>query len=222
MVIRGCVKIDNGNRATAGILRDSTRCRNVTLVITIIQIIVTIYIALAAANVIEFSIQGSGSFMGIHGSSHASEIAAASADSFMYNYRINWGEGYTTVESDFLINGADGGYGNQYRVVASGAGHKIRYDAYRIAGNFTGSRDFTIEIRPGENESVDQLVLMDGNMTLTAQIRSVDKYGRPVDNETIYLIGEAIVRSYVNLSSTYPRPDDWLGLCGKIADQWGL
>lgn len=104
---------------------------------------------------------------------------------------------------------------------ASGAGHKIAYDAYKIAGNFSGSRDFRIEIRP-EGENVDQLILMDGNMTLTAQIRSRDKLGRPVSNETVYMMGEALVRSYVELRSENPKPEDWLGLCGSIAEQWGI
>lgn len=194
--------------------------KHVAIAITVLQVCLMLLILLTDGNVIEFRASGEGMLYSTHSSSNAGETAGVDTGEFAYTHKVEWAEGYSKVTSVFVARAA-GGYGDQYVVTARGAGHTIDYEVRQIAGNFSGNRDFTLHIRPDDqSEDLDQHILVQGNMTLIAKIRSTDRFGRPLDNETVFLRGKAMVDSYVNLSKPATRPEDWLGFCEEIERRW--
>ncbi|MDH7597522.1 MAG: hypothetical protein QHG98_07295 [Methanothrix sp.] len=202
--------------------RECRAYKHIAIAIAVLYIGLIAALVLTDANVIEFRATGEGMIYSTHSSANAGETAGVDTGEFAYTYKVEWSEGFSKVTSVFVAK-AEGGYGDQYVVTARGAGHTITYEARQIAGNFSGNRDFTLYIRPDDqNENLDQHILVQGNMTLVAKIRATDRFGRPLDNETVFLRGKALVDSYVNLTKPYPTPGDWLGLCTEIEKKWGV
>jgi len=166
------------------------------------------------ANLIEEKFTGVGQFDHSSYSKSASD-RAMSTGTMAYEMSRNWkNESAQTFSTSFIISGAGGGYKDQYVVKASGAGYKHSYQATKISGDFSGSGESTVSMETGV-QSLDSLVLMDGNATFRGRIIN-GQTGRPATEAEMDAVGEYIFRSYLNISDEIKEPDDWLGFCDRM------
>ena len=169
------------------------------------------------ANVIEEKFSGIGQFDHSSYSKSASDRAMSDGGAIAYEMSRNWkNESAQTFSTSFIVSGAGGGYKDQYVVKASGAGYKHTYQATKISGDFAGSGESTVSMETGV-QSLDSLVLMDGNATFRGRIIN-GQTGRPVTEAEMDAVGEYVLRSYLNISEEIKTPEDWLGFCASFSD----
>jgi hypothetical protein len=169
------------------------------------------------ANLIEEKFSGIGQFDHSSYSKSASDRAMSDGGAIAYEMSRNWkNESDQTFSTSFIVSGAGGGYKDQYVVKASGAGYKHTYQATKISGDFSGSGDSSVSMETGV-QSLDSLVLMDGNATFRGRIIN-GQTGRPVTEAEMDAVGEYILRSYLNISEEIQTPEDWLGFCASFSD----
>jgi len=168
------------------------------------------------ANVIEESIFGSGTMDHSSYSEHASDRARTKdAESVAYKMARNWeSKDNQTFTSSFIVSGAGGSYQDQYVVKASGAGYKHTYQATKITGDFSGSGDSTITLQTG-TQSLDSLILMDGNATFQGRIIN-GQTGRPVNEAELEAVGKFVIRSYLNITEKPKTVEGWLDFCSGL------
>jgi hypothetical protein len=169
------------------------------------------------ANLIEEKFSGTGQFD--HSSySKAASDRAMSTGTMSYEMSRDWkNESAQTFSTSFIVSGAHGGYKDQYVVKASGAGYKHTYQATKISGDFSGSGESTVSMETGV-QSLDSLVLMDGNATFRGRIIN-GQTGKPLTETEMDAVGEYILRSYLNISEEIKTPEDWLGFCASFSDE---
>jgi hypothetical protein len=167
-------------------------------------------------NLIEEKFAGQGQFDHASYSEHASD-RAMSTGSMSYEMKRDWqNESDQTFSTSFIVSGAGGSYKDQYVVKASGAGYKHEYSATKISGDFSGSGKSTISMETGV-QSLNSLVLMDGNATFRGRIIN-GQTGRPLTETEMDAVGEYVLRSYLNISEPIKTPEDWLGFCASFSD----
>lgn len=169
------------------------------------------------ANVIEEKFSGVGQFDHASYSESASDRAMSDGGVIAYEMSRDWeNESAQTFSTSFIVSGAGGGYKDQYVVKASGAGYKHTYTATRISGDFSGSGESTVSMETGV-QSLDSLVLMDGNATFRGRIIN-GQTGKPLTEAEMDAVGEYVLRSYLNISEEIKTPEDWLGFCSHFSD----
>lgn len=169
------------------------------------------------ANLIEEKFSGIGQFDHSSYSKSASDRAMSDGGAIAYDMSRDWlNESAQTFSTSFIVSGAGGGYKDQYVVKASGAGYKHTYQATKISGDFSGSGESTVSMETGV-QSLDSLVLMDGNATFRGRIIN-GQTGRPATEAEMDAVGEYILRSYLNISEPIKTPEDWLGFCATFSD----
>jgi len=169
------------------------------------------------ANVIEEKFAGVGQFDHSSYSKSASDRAMSDGGAIAYEMSRNWkNESAQTFSTSFIVSGAGGGYKDQYVVKASGVGYMHSYQATKINGDFSGSGESTVSMETGV-QSLDSLVVMDGNATFRGRIIN-GQTGRPVTEAEMDAVGEYILRSYLNISEEIKTPEDWLGFCASFSD----
>ena len=170
------------------------------------------------ANVIEETVFGSGTMDHSSYSEHASDRAMTKdAESVAYKMARKWEDaGNQTFSTSFLVSGAGGSYQDQYIVKASGAGYKHTYQATKITGDFSGSGESTVTVDTG-TESLDSLVLMDGNATFRGRVIN-GQTGKPANEAELEAVGKFVIRSYLNITEKPETPEDWLGFCAGLDD----
>jgi len=169
-----------------------------------------------SGNLFEETISGQGTVD--HGtySKHGSDRALAEDAEVVYQMKREWGGEDQTFLTSFTVTGARGGYKNQYVVKASGADYKHTYQATQITGNFTGSGASVVTVETGI-ESIDSLVLMDGNATFRGRIIN-GQTGKPVTESETDAVGQFFIRSYLNISKPPKTVEDWLAFCSELDD----
>ncbi|MCK9571052.1 hypothetical protein M0R72_19040 [Candidatus Pacearchaeota archaeon] len=169
------------------------------------------------ANLIEEKFSGIGQFDHSSYSKSASDRAMSDGGVIAYEMSRDWqNESAQTFSTSFIVSGAKGGYKDQYVVKASGAGYKHTYQATKISGDFSGSGESTVSMETGV-QSLDSLVLMDGNATFRGRIIN-GQTGKPLTKTEMDAAGEYILRSYLNVSEPIKTPEDWLGFCATFSD----
>jgi len=170
------------------------------------------------ANTIEESVFGKGTLDHASYSKSASDRAMTKdAESVAYQMKKNWeNDSEQTFTSSFIVSGAGGSYQDQYVVKASGAGYKHTYRATKITGDFSGSDESFITMETG-TQSLDSLILMDGNATFHGRIIN-GQTGRPVNEAEMDAVGKFVIRSYLNVTEKPRTYEDWLQLCNTFSD----
>lgn len=168
------------------------------------------------ANTIEESVFGKGTMDHASYSKSASDRAMTKdAEAIAYQMKRDWeSESEQTFTSSFIVSGAGGSYKDQYVVKASGAGYKHTYRATKIMGDFSGSGESTVTMETGM-QSLDSLVLMDGNATFQGRIIN-GQTGKPVNEAELDAVGEFVIRSYLNITEKPKTIDNWLGFCSEL------
>jgi len=174
---------------------------------------------IAGANIIQTSVSGAGKFFVQHNFKESGDIAGTKAGEITYSYERTWDKQTATGRSMFIVAGATGSYEDQYIVRGSAAGHRVEYRVEKLFGDFSGSQEIKVIIEASGEENFDNLILLKGNATYYGKIRAVDKMGRPLDAETLFGIGEFVVRSYINVSSEIQKPEDWLAFCDEVSEE---
>lgn len=174
---------------------------------------------IAGANIIQTSVSGAGKFFVQHNFQESGDIAGTKAGEITYSYERTWDRQTATGRSMFIVAGATGSYEDQYIVRGSAAGHRVEYRVEKLFGDFSGSQEIKVIIEDSGEENFDNLILLKGNATYYGKIRAVDKMGRPLDAETLFGIGEFVVRSYINVSSEIQKPEDWLAFCDEVSEE---
>lgn len=172
------------------------------------------------ANIIEESIFGKGSIDHTTYSKNAYDrVITDNAESLAYKVIREWDGTEQKFSSSFTVYGVKGGYKNQYEVRSYGAGYKHTYLATKINGSFSGSGDITnsVVLETGA-DSIDSLVLMDGNATFRGRIIN-GQTGRPVTESEMDAVGELVIRSYLNITDIPDTPEDWLEFCKTLEDR---
>ncbi len=167
------------------------------------------------ANTIEEYINGQGSMDHASYSKSASDRAMAEGATVSLQMKRDWRGSDQKFSSQFLVSGAKGGYKNQYVVKASGAGYKHTYQATKITGDFSGSGESSVIVLETGTDSIDSLILMDGNATFRGRVIN-GQTGEPVNEAEMEAVGEFVIRSYLNITEEIETPDDWLGFCGPV------
>ncbi|MCX8207989.1 MAG: hypothetical protein N3G75_09230 [Methanothrix sp.] len=174
---------------------------------------------IAGANIIQTAVSGSGKFFVQHNFQESGDIAGTKSGDIAYSYERHWDRQTATGRSMFIVTGATGSYEDQYVVRGSAAGTKVEYRVEKLFGDFSGSQEIKVIIEDSGEENFDNLILLKGNATYYGKIRTVDKMGRPLDAETLFGIGEFVVRSYINVSSEIQKPEDWLAFCDEVSEE---
>lgn len=170
------------------------------------------------ANTIEESVFGKGTLDHSSYSKAASDRAMTKdAESVAYKMARNWeNNSEQTFSSSFIVAGAGGSYEDQYVVKAAGAGYKHVYQATKISGGFSGFGESTVTVDTGD-ESLDSLVLMDGNATFRGRVIN-GQTGKPVSEAEMDAVGQLVIRSYLNITEKPKTPEDWLEFCVGLDD----
>lgn len=175
--------------------------------------------AIAGANLIQTSVSGMGKFFVQHNFQESGDTAGTKAGEITYSYERTWDKQTATGRSMFIVTGATGSYEDQYVVRGSAAGHRVEYRVEKLFGDFSGSQEIKIILEDSGEENFDNLILLKGNATYYGKIRAVDKMGRPLDAETLFGVGEFVIRSYLNVSSEVQKPEDWLSFCDEVSQE---
>ena len=168
------------------------------------------------ANTIEESVFGKGTLDHSSYSKSASDRAMTKdAESVAYKTARNWeNDSEQTFTTSFIVSGAGGSYQDQYVVKASGAGYKHTYQATKITGDFSGSGESSVTMQTG-TQSLDSLILMDGNATFQGRIIN-GLTGRPVNEAEMDAVGQFVIRSYLNITEKPETLDEWLNFCSGL------
>jgi hypothetical protein len=168
------------------------------------------------ANTIEESVFGKGTLDHSSYSKSASDRAMTKdAESVAYQMKRDWeNESEQTFTSSFIVSGAGGSYRDQYVVKASGAGYKHTYQATKITGDFSGSGESSVTMQTG-TQSLDSLILMDGNATFQGRIIN-GQTGKPVTEAEMDAVGQFVIRSYLNITEKPDTVAGWLDFCSDL------
>ena len=66
-------------------------------------------------------------------------------------------------------------------------------------------------------QSLDSLILMDGNATFQGRVIN-GQTGRPVTEAEMDAAGQFVIRSYLNVTEKPRTYEDWLQLCNTFSD----
>ncbi|MBT0160598.1 hypothetical protein G4O51_11520 [Candidatus Bathyarchaeota archaeon A05DMB-2] len=171
---------------------------------------------LATANLLETDVTGTGKSYIQHDFVQSGDIASTKNGSIVYKYSAEWDTNVRNTKSVFVVQGARGTYEDQYVVWGSAAGEVVEYRITKLFGEFQGSQDTKIVVVPGEDEQFVNLILVRGNASYEGRVRAFDKKGHPLDQETLFAIGDYALRNYINISKPIEKPEDWLGFCDEI------
>jgi hypothetical protein len=171
---------------------------------------------LGYANTIEESVFGKGTMDHASYSKSASDRAMTKdAESVAYQMKRDWeSKDNQTFTSSFIVSGAGGSYQDQYVVKASGAGYKHTYRATKITGDFSGSGESSVTMQTG-TQSLDSLILMDGNATFQGRIIN-GQTGKPINEAELEAVGKFVIRSYLNITEKPETVEGWLDFCSGL------
>jgi hypothetical protein len=175
------------------------------------------------ANSATLSISGIGDLYVRNDMEHFGDLAGGNGQ-HKYKSKMTWGltdwgiSRADAMESEYYLNASYADWANEYRIMGSGAGHKVNFVASKISGQAEFANEIKFSFDEAGTESFDSTIhfdTRDGSSNITAKVWN-STAGRPATMTEIITAGKFLIDYNLNISKPKITPENWLGTCETL------